>query len=173
MSAFYRNLLSVLPPLPADEQLPLIFNILLVKYLERPSTLIDNLDLAERLLSHPSFLNLLSSEGLSYEGRVTEGVPQLWIWNRTAEPLLNLVTDDIHYYRGNLLGYPCPGYFLQAYEQESLFVHMNIDDQLVYGYICPIQDAHVQEAQRRYARFRPYAEVMGKELTLRVFESYL
>ena len=194
---FYEHLLTVLPDMYDVDLIPLVFNLLLVYSQERPATLIDGRDFGEQLFSTPEFTSFLDQEGLFYGKITTEGVPQLWIWNDEVVPLLSSPefvsflsqvahwsswsrsrdlpkpdshVEDAHYYRGLLLGFPCPGYFREAFRTKSLLVSMTIDGIQVYSYMCPITPGNIRETEDRYSRFQPYAAMMGYDLDLHIRE---
>ena len=154
----------------------LMFNLVLVKYCARPSTLIDNVYLSEDLLKDSIFINFLSTNDLKTQVMRTQAEfgEQLWIYNIIYENMFmgieNLDHNDpnTHKIVGELLGYPCAGYFFEAYTQRSLLVMMSIGESDVYGYVCPITIENIHDAGDKWVLFNAYANMLDMNLTLKI-----
>lgn len=169
---FVDHLNNVIPGnIKNNDKLYFIFNLLLVKYNERPSMLIDSRLSTDELLNSNLFMSFIKKDpDLSFKILKTETEnEELWILNLQNKQLFLNQYGNKHENRGRLLGYPCAGYFEEAYEQESLFVEMFIKDVPVYSYICSISLQNEINAVKKWHRFNTYAMLVGWHLQLNLY----
>ena len=182
MNNFVDNLNSVIPTnIKNDYKIYIIFNLLLVKYNERPSMLIDSQLVTDQLLGSQMFMSFIENDiDLSFQILATEtDTEELWILNIRSEQLFTnqkLRKINKHMNRGSLLGYPCAGYFEEAYTQDSLMIQMfikDIEDIPVYSYICPLGLENEILAVKKWHRFNNYAIIIGWRLRLNIYVGLL
>ena len=166
---FIDQLDKIMPDTISDhDKVYLMFNLLLVKFNERPSMLVDSQLTTDQLLDLNLFMSFIKEDpDLSFKILQTElDREELWIINIQNKPLFINQSDNKHENRS-------AGYFEEAYTQESLFVQMFINDVKVYAYVCPISLQNEIDAVKKWHRFNIYARLVGWYLRLNLSINFL
>jgi hypothetical protein len=161
--------------IPTIDRTNLIFNIILVKFCARPSTLLDSFKYIDLLLTS-NFINFIKNDpDLVIDTFITEHEREkIWIYNQQYSDLFKekdiqqFDTYEIHKIRGIRLGFPCAGYFMEAYNTPSLIVSIFLDNKEFYGYVCPPTKTNSYEAVNIWDKFNSYANILGYTLTLKL-----
>jgi hypothetical protein len=179
--SFAQRLDSVIPSdiLEPDRD-HLLFNITLVKFKARPSTLVDSYQSTDLLLTSPSFINFINHDSdLIIEQFTTEGPGEIWIYSKYFSDLFQekdisqYDRDTIHKIRGIRLGFPCPGYFTEAYETPSLMTTIFLNNEPFYSYVCPSIQENGYQGVDMWFKFKPFADAIGFNLTLKFVIGFL
>lgn len=178
---FASSLWDALPKdIDEDKRLEIWFNLILVKFGQKPSTLIDNYDIGKLLLENPTFMKFIKTDPtLKLEELNTENSFQVWIYNKWYESLfqqkdISHMSDEMNAnIRGMRLGLPCSGSFFTVQLEERiphLVIDLSFNDILFYGYYCEITTTNMQNGLSKWLQFKPFADALG--LTL-VFSMYV
>lgn len=154
---FAQHLNTVIPTdIDEYEGNNLLFNIVLVKFGARPSTLLDSYKITGLLIDF-----IRHDSDLTVGQFTTERENEVWIYNKNYSNLFkekdisHYDQKTIHKIRGNRLGYPCSGYFTEAYETPSLITTIYLNDNNFYGYICPVTQKNGYYGVDMWYKFKP------------------
>lgn len=181
MDIYWDGLLNLLIKAigKSNDAIEIAFNILLVKFNARPSTLIF-FPKWKRIINCSELMKFISQDqDIRYDFLGTCGQGNLWIYNKVHKNLF--LDENISFKEGEdeimgaRLGYNAAGYSVKVHKGKvddkvlGNSMWLICDNRLpiqVYGYVSPVSINDIFEAYNRWRTFYSYASSLSYDLKL-------